>query len=308
MTEWLRFIWHETVLELRRERLIAVTTISTVAVLLVLLGANLLCVMDLHGWVDRAAKEVTVTAYLKKGLPRDKAAAVAKEVAAWPEVAEAQFVTREELWHEFSTQVVSAEQLRGLDASTFSDSVRLRAKQPALVRAVSAKLEAREDVDQVIPGTKDRDQTSSRAAKLLERIIRLGVIARWVGIVVAMLVALVGMFVVHNTIRLALHARWREIYIMQLVGATRTLIAAPFLLEGAIHGAIGAALAACVLVPVHMYLGAAALAAKSFLQLQPDTALLPFTIYFIIGGMFLGLFGSALSLWRTLRHKPQWQT
>src|SRR5574340_395551 len=127
----LRFIWHETLLELRRERLIAVTTISTVAVLLVLLGANVLFVMDLRVWAALVEEEVVVRAYFLKTLPREQAEAFAKEVARWPEVTSAQFVTREELWREFGTKVVNAAQLRGLSSSTFSDSVTLRAKRPS---------------------------------------------------------------------------------------------------------------------------------------------------------------------------------
>ena len=62
------FVWRETMLQLRRERLIAVSTISTVAVLLVLLGANLLFIQNLQLWTGRAAAEVEVSAYFNKDL------------------------------------------------------------------------------------------------------------------------------------------------------------------------------------------------------------------------------------------------
>jgi len=300
----LRFIWQETLLELRRERLIAVTTISTVAVLLLLLGANLLFVLDLRVWAHRAEQEVQVTAYFQKDLGRADAESLAQTIAGWPEVQSARFVTREELWHELSTKVLDANRLRGLDASILSDSVRLQAKSASLVGVLSEKLKGTEGVKDV-PGTGEEVQ-NGHVTGYVNAVMRFKRITGWAAAVVALLVALVGVFVVHNTIRLALHARWREIYLMQLVGATRSLVSSPFLLQGAIHGAIGALLASCLLVPLHMYL--ASLSARQFWRLQPDEALIPFTLYLILGGMLLGLLGSALSIRRTLRHRPEWES
>ncbi len=298
------FIWREALLELRRERLIAMTTVSTVAVLLVLLGANLLFVTNLRVWAERASREVVVTAYFQDRLERSEAQRAAQDLATWPDVQSVRFVTREELWQRFS-QSFDADKLRGLGPSVFQDSVEVKVKRAALVPAVAKRIATRAEVKNVIPSA----DKPSRAGSLLQSILHFNRVVRGIGLFVAALVAVVGLFVVHNTVRLALHARWREIYIMQLVGATRSLIAAPFLLQGAIQGALGAALAACLLVPGHMYLGAAIIASKrAFLELQPDALLLPFALKLVVGGFVLGLLGSALSLHRALRHRPEWQT
>jgi len=126
--------------------------------------------------------------------------------------------------------------------------------------------------------------------------------------VIGFLVAIAGVFIVHNTIRLALHARRREIYIMQLIGAGRGVIAAPFLLEGILHGALGAALSCCVLLPAHMYLRSLSERSTLFLLLAPDNALITFGVGLIVAGAFLGLTGSAFSVRRYLRRKPEWQS
>jgi cell division transport system permease protein len=131
-------------------------------------------------------------------------------------------------------------------------------------------------------------------------------IITWSSIIVVGLAALAGVCIIHNTIRLALHSRRREIYIMQLIGATKFLIAAPFLLEGMIHGVIGAALSCCLLIPVHMYLRHLSAESAPFVSLAPDHALLPFGLALAAAGAILGFTGSAFSVRRYLRRKPEW--
>jgi cell division transport system permease protein len=128
------------------------------------------------------------------------------------------------------------------------------------------------------------------------------------GAIVAILVSVAAVVVIHNTIRLTLHSRWREIYIMQLVGATRSLIAAPFLLEGIIHGLLGATVTCCILIPVHMYLRSVASRSAPFWALAPDYQLLHFGLAVIAAGAVLGLTGSAFSVRRYLHRKPRWHT
>jgi cell division transport system permease protein len=54
---------------------------------------------------------------------------------------------------------------------------------------------------------------------------------------------LAAILLIWNTIRTAIFARRREIEVMKLVGATDWFIRVPFMLEGLLHGVVGAALA-----------------------------------------------------------------
>jgi len=63
-----------------------------------------------------------------------------------------------------------------------------------------------------------------------------------------------ALLVVANTILLAVYARRDEIEIMRLVGATDGYVRAPFLLEGALQGLIGAALALGAVVALQKWL------------------------------------------------------
>lgn len=63
------------------------------------------------------------------------------------------------------------------------------------------------------------------------------------GLAVLALMLFVTLFVIVNTIRIAVHARRDEIEIMQLVGATHAFVRWPFVIEGVLVGLLGASLA-----------------------------------------------------------------
>src|SRR5207245_9974641 len=68
------------------------------------------------------------------------------------------------------------------------------------------------------------------------------------GVAVLAMMLIVALFVIVNTIRIAVHARRDEIEIMKLVGATDWFVRWPFILEGLLVGALGAMAALTVVV------------------------------------------------------------
>src|SRR5256885_13414827 len=88
----------------------------------------------------------------------------------------------------------------------------------------------------------------------LDRLEALGTALRGFGTGSLALVGIAALLVVANTIRLAVYARRDEIEIMKLVGATDRYVRTPFLLEGALQGVLGAALAVAGIVSVQHWL------------------------------------------------------
>ncbi len=295
------FVCRETALHLRRERLIAITTISTVAVLMLVLGSMLLFLVDARVWTQQIENMLEVNAHFDKDHPRSETEKRLAEALEWPQVREARLIPKEEGWKWLRQWLATADKL-GDEDNPLGDRIQVFVTDPQFLPEVAAKLEKIEGVQDVVPGSGEAGEKDS----FTHKVVQLRRIIAGSGIVIGILVVLAGVFIVHNTIRLALHSRWREIYIMQLIGAGRGVIAAPFLLEGILHGAVGAVLACCILIPAHMYLRS--LSERSFVLLAPDSVLLTFGAAVVIAGAVLGLTGSTLSVRRYLRRRPEWHS
>jgi len=118
------------------------------------------------------------------------------------------------------------------------------------------------------------------------------------------LLAVIGaaLMVVANTIRLAVYARRDEIEIMKLVGATDTYVRAPFLMEGALQGLLGAAVAVGAVLSAQQWLLPHASQAFSFAAGASAPQMLPaYAGGLLAAGALVGFFGSWIAVARFLK-------
>ena len=89
---------------------------------------------------------------------------------------------------------------------------------------------------------------------------------------------------------------------MRLVGASNGFIRGPFLMEGALHAIIGAALAiGCIELLRRMALPKLQ-SSLAFLPIEvPDQTFLMIYLVLLVAGLIIGLIGSALAMRRYLK-------
>jgi cell division transport system permease protein len=106
-----------------------------------------------------------------------------------------------------------------------------------------------------------------------------------------------------NTIQLAIFARRREVAVMKLVGATNWFIRVPFMLEGLLHGLIGAIIAGILTFYIRngiaSFLGNETLLGTNRLYVSPHEALMTGLVLLVIG-VAVGVLGSAFAVRRYL--------
>lgn len=115
------------------------------------------------------------------------------------------------------------------------------------------------------------------------------------------LLLLVSVFVIFNTVKLAVHSRRAEIDIMRYIGGTKAFIVAPFLIEGVIIGLFSAIVGYLISEGLYRY---AVRSAAGKLQMLVLTPFSDFRWMLILGfgsiGILTGICASIMSLRRNL--------
>ena len=133
--------------------------------------------------------------------------------------------------------------------------------------------------------------------ELIEKISNVVDFVQILGVVLFFVFIGVSIFLIMNTIKLAVYSRRREVGIMKFVGATDWFIRWPFVIEGIIIGAIGSLLATAVLY--FIYRGVFGFIASNLLiaNLVPVSFVLTTLLGgFLLGGILVGAIGSIAAL------------
>jgi cell division transport system permease protein len=110
------------------------------------------------------------------------------------------------------------------------------------------------------------------------------------------IVGVIALFIIINTIRLAVLARAEEIEVMRLVGASDAFIRWPFVFEGAFVGLLGSVVTLAILAAVADPLGGFMAGFFSVLPLQFGSLARDLVALVMGAGVGLGILGSWLSV------------
>lgn len=265
---------------------------ATIALTLLLLGVALLGLVNLDRLTRTWGRGVQVVLYLAPEAPKERVAALFRTLRQRPEVATARWVSSKQAFARLKQSLGNqGALLEGVEPNFLPASIELslRAERPGAARALLALLRTSSLVQEV-------DHMGSWARRLDALVGGLRLLA----LGLALVVAAACLYIVFSTIRLGVHARREEIEIQKLVGATDRFVRAPFMIEGALQGLCGAALAAGLLYGLY---AAARPRLQGLLQSslnELDLTFLPPSLLLAgLGlGTLLGLLGSRLALGR----------
>lgn len=242
-------------------------------------------------WADRAH----VIVYVKDGAPSDAASInrFSQALGRVTGVRSSGYVSSEAAFSELKAALKGHEKvLEGFGARQLPASFEIRLDPFAASDGRSAAVTALASLDWV-------DEVSYNE-ELMEKLASLIRFIKFAALFTGVFLAGGTVFIVSNTIRLAVYARYDEIEILRLNGASGVYIKTPFLIEGIIQGMLGGALALgfgwafryFILKQVPQFL--------SFVFVLPvDAASL--AVVFVALGIFLGAAGSLVSITRFLR-------
>ncbi|MGI9590128.1 MAG: cell division protein FtsX [Myxococcota bacterium] len=215
--------------------------VGTIGVSLVLVGAFALTLRNMEELLDRFADDLRVTAYLSEGLADDERARLAGVVETVEGVESVRLVSKQEAMERFRAGVGrGGALLDGLGENPLPASLEItlvpERRSPVGMAVVVEALTGLPGIDDLASGQ-----------DWVEGYLRFVALIRGLAFGLGAILVLATLLIVANTIRLAVYSRRDELEILSLVGASRSFVSTPFLLEGVLQGGIGGALALLLL-------------------------------------------------------------
>lgn len=278
---------------LRSNSLVNLLAVGTISMAMLIVGFFLFAFINLHSAVNAVGDRFEISVYLKDGLSEQEKDFLLNRLKSEPGVKKVSYLPRDEALALFKKELKDQETLvKGLGENPLPDSYEVnidrRYADEDKLGPMAKRFSGFAGVEDVSYG--------KQGARMLAGLFKL---ITYGGIVLAVLLGVSVVFIISNSVRLALYSRGQEIELMQWIGATRGFIQGPFLLEGMMLSMLGTALAIGILAALYY-----ALPREVVLFLSGPNGLdfLPVSVvsYMILGGGLLGLIGGLVSVGKFL--------
>ena len=271
-----------------RNALMSLAATLTMVLMLLLLSGFFILQNVLLASLAFVEQKVEVVAYVENTATQDQVDALIATVDAMPESASVEFVSREEALRRFR---------EAQEAQDREDLTKYLGANP-LYASINVKLRAPGDLDAVVAAMRNEPIVRNvlNIEALVERVVTVTSLVRTAGVAMVAIVGLIVLFIIVNTIRLAVVARADEIEIMRLVGASDAFIRWPFVFEGALVGLFGALITLGLLIAAADPLSVAMVGFFNVLPLQLGTLGRDTALIVLATGLGLGVLGSWLSV------------
>lgn len=260
---------------------------------LLIMGSFSLVAVNAENMFSDLEQENQFTAYIDENLTQEEARALQDDIEAVPNVARAEFETKEQAQEEFEADYEGNPLFDSLPSAVYRDRFHIYLED-------ISQLTQTESAVQQVEGV----ASTKSAPEIAEGFTVIRNIAGAVALILVVILLLVSLFIISNTIKLATFNRREEIAIMKMCGATNAFVRWPFVFEGMILGLTGA------LVGFFLQWGMYALVSRAIstsdtIQLIKVLAFQPMALWvlgaFLITGLVIGVVGSMLAIRKFLQ-------
>lgn len=260
---------------------------------LLIMGSFSLVAVNLDNMLGDLEAENEFLAYVDENYTQEQAQALQSQIEAIPNVSQATFVTRAEALDDFRAGREDNPLLSDLPDKVLRDRYRIHVKDIEQLQDTS------EQVSQIQGIARVNAAYDIAQGFVMVRNIAAGVAAVLVGIL-----AVVSLFIIANTIKLATFYRREEIAIMKMCGATNSFIRWPFVVEGMLLGLAGALIAFLLQWGVYELVAREVIQSNglSLLTVLPFVSLIRLILPVFVGaGLLIGVVGSVLAIRKFLQ-------
>lgn len=273
-------------------RLIHAISIGTITISLLLLGAFVLLFVNVSAWVENWEQSLSMSVYLREGVDekaREKILAAIRDI---PGMEIKGFISKERALLDLKKMLgAQAALVENLSRNPLPASFEVHFKEgmggTLDPKKIKTDLEKVNGVDEV-----------QYSEQWLERFQGILYVMKVVGFVIGGLLSIAVLFIITNTVKLAIYSRQEEVEILKLVGASDWFVKAPFLIEGAMQGALASCLSLLILFLLYSLFSLKKIQVFDLPLLDAVFLSDVYCISLLVLGFTLGLLGSFIAVGR----------
>ena len=284
-------IWHNLMFSL--------ASVATMIACIFLFGLFSAVLMNFDSIVKSVEQEVGVTVLFEDGISQERIDEIGDEIREFDGVTDVAFTSAEEAWEEFQLEYFEGDEAA---AATFGDDNPL-----ANSASYTVQVDEIEKQNDLVAYIQKMDGVSkvNQSAGAVDTLSSFNNLIGYVSLFIIMVLLVVSVFLISNTVTTGINVRKNEIAIMKWIGATDSFVRAPFVVEGAILGLVGAAIPLVVLYLVYDKIIGYVLYRFSILATLSNATVAANDLFRLLipAGLILGLgFGLAGSIMTVRKH------
>jgi cell division transport system permease protein len=271
-----------------RNAAMSLAATATMTLMLLLLSGFWIVQAGFLASLSYVEEKVGVVADLHDGATAAEISTTQAKVAALPEVRSVEYVSKDEALRLYrEKRVANGEQdlTSYLKDNPLPASLEVKLRRPEDYRAIADVLKA----EPIVAKVQNIEDTTNQLVTLTNFL-------RTLGVVLLSVIGSIVLFIVINTIRLAVLGRAEEIEVMRLVGASDAFIRWPFVFEGALVGLLGAAITLGVLIGASEPLSRFMVVFFQILPINVGSISRDVTLLVVGAGAGLGILGAWVSV------------
>ena len=267
--------------------------VTVIAACLLITGTFGLLAYNIDILIDGLESQNEIVVYIDETYTREQALELKEQILSVENVQEVVFVSKEELFDNYletlGEDAAVMEDLR--EDNPLRDGYRVIMKDVALHGQTVAALEK-------VTGI----ASTNSQKEISDRLIQIRRVVNAVSLTLIALLGAVSVFIISNTVRLAMFARREEISIMKMVGATNGFIRTPFIIEGITLGMMASLVAFFAQWGVYKYIVVELMQGTAiFNMVEFDTFALSLLLVLAAAGLVLGVGGSVIPIRKFLK-------
>ncbi len=292
-----RHIIKEGIVNLYRNKLMSLASVSTVVASLIIFGVFFILIFNLNINTKALKQQPHIRVVCNEYLEEFEIQEIGRAISENELVREVDFVSKKEAFEELKEMLgEQGDILEGMNEDFLSAAYIVELKNPEDSSGAADAFRELHGVEKV--------QYSQRA---IDMVIGLSKWIQVVSVLMFIVLFIVTMFIISNTVKLTVYARRKEINIMKYIGATDWFIRWPFIVEGIAIGVTGAA--AALILTGYAYRGLVTKVNTELMNIGSEIVRLATTdeigtglvVFYTSIGVLVGALGSAVSLRRHLR-------